>query len=124
MHALDQACKLRKTLPHEPLIFHSDRGSQYNADMFRTELAKRNIRQSMSGVGNCYDNAPMESFWSRMKHELRHDMRFDDLRQARTAVYRWVHLFYNRKRMHSALNYMTPVDFEEQHLRKHSDRAH
>lgn len=124
MHALDQACKLRKTLPHEPLIFHSDRGSQYNADTFRTELAKRNIRQSMSGVGNCYDNAPMESFWSRMKHELRHDMLFDDLRQARTAVYRWVHLFYNRKRMHSALDYMTPVAFEEQHLSKHSDRAH
>ena len=50
--ALDQACRVRKTLPEEPLIFHSDRGSQYNADKFRLELAKRNIQQSMSGVGN------------------------------------------------------------------------
>lgn len=90
MHALDQACKLRKTLPKEPLIFHSDRGSQYNADTFKTdgtELAECNIRQSMSGVGNCYDNAPIEWFWSRMKHALRHDALFDDLHKPRTAVY-------------------------------------
>ncbi|MBI2795033.1 MAG: DDE-type integrase/transposase/recombinase [Ignavibacteria bacterium] len=89
LHALDQACKLRRHLPSEPVIFHSDRGSQFNADIFKTELAKRNIVQSIyaTGVGNCYDNAPMESFWSRMKEELRSQMIFDDLRHARSVVY-------------------------------------
>lgn len=82
IHALDQACKLRGTLPEKPLIFHSDRGSQFNADRFRTELTKRNIQQSMSGVGNCFDNASMESVWSRMKSELRQYMLFDDLKHA------------------------------------------
>lgn len=111
--ALDQACKTRRKLPEDPLVFHSDRGSQYNADTFKTELAKRNIVQSMSGVGNCYDNASIESFWSRMKDELRGEMLFDDLRHARTTVYKWVHLFYNRKRLHSSLNFMSPIEFEE-----------
>lgn len=119
MQALDQACKLRGKLPEDPLIFHSDRGSQFNADRFRTELAKRNIQQSMSGVGNCYDNASMESFWSRMKSELRQHMLFDDLKHARSTVYKWVHLFYNRKRLHSSLNFMSPVDFEKHLHSKH-----
>jgi putative transposase len=123
INALDQACKVRKHLPEDPLIFHSDRGSQYNADKFRLELAKRNIQQSMSGVGNCYDNAPMESFWSRMKHELRGEMLFDDLRHARSAVYQWVHLFYNRKRLHSSLDYRTPIEFEEHNRNQVSDRS-
>ena len=124
IHALDQACRTRGHLPDEPLIFHSDRGSQFNADRFRTELAKRNMRQSMSGVGNCYDNAPMESFWSRMKEELRDQMLFDDLRHARSIVYKWVHLFYNRKRMHSSLNFMSPVEFEEHNQQQLTDRTH
>ena len=111
--ALDQACRTRRKLPEDPLVFHSDRGSQYNADTFKTELAKRNIVQSMSGVGNCYDNASIESFWSRMKDELRGEMLFDDVRHARTTVYKWVHLFYNRKRLHSSLNFMSPIEFEE-----------
>lgn len=113
--ALDDACRVRGRLPGEPVIFHSDRGSQYNADIFRTELAKRNFVQSMSGKGNCYDNAPMESFWARMKTELGGPLLFDDLRDARSSVYRWVHLFYNRRRLHSGINHMTPVQFE-QHL--------
>ncbi|MFN6113149.1 MAG: integrase core domain-containing protein, partial [Bacteroidota bacterium] len=92
---------------------HSDRGSQYNAETFRRQLAILNIEQSMSGVGNCYDNAPMESFWARMKIEIRAEMMFDDLRHARSVVYRWVHLFYNRKRLHSGIGHLTPVEFEE-----------
>jgi putative transposase len=62
INALDHACRVHKQLPDVPLIFHSDRGRQYNADKFKLELAKRSIQQSMSGVGNCCDNAPMESF--------------------------------------------------------------
>jgi transposase InsO family protein len=122
--ALEQACRVRKALPEQPLIFHSDRGSQYNAEMFRRQLAIRNIEQSMSGVGNCYDNAPMESFWARMKTELRHEMLFDDLRHARTAVYRWVHLFCNRKRLHSGIGNLTPIEFEERLFSLTNDRTH
>jgi len=88
LKAFDDACRVRRRLPPEPIIFHSDRGSQYNADLFRTELAKRNFIQSMSNKGNCYDNAPMESFWARMKTELGRPLLFDDLRDARSTVYR------------------------------------
>ncbi len=124
LQALDDACRIRRTLPSEPVIFHSDQGSQYNADIFRTELAKRNFQQSMSQRGNCYDNAPMESFWARMKTELRHEMLFDDLRHARSTVYRWVHLFYNRQRLHSGIGHMTPVQFEERLSLQPTDRTH
>lgn len=124
LRALDDACRARRILPSEPVIFHSDQGSQYNADIFRTELAKRNFQQSMSQRGNCYDNAPMESFWARMKTELRHEMLFDDLRHARSTVYRWVHLFYNRQRLHSGIGLMTPVQFEEQLALHSTDRTH
>ncbi|MBN9400655.1 MAG: IS3 family transposase ['Candidatus Kapabacteria' thiocyanatum] len=114
LKAFDDACRVRRRLPPEPIIFHSDRGSQYNADLFRTELAKRNFIQSMSNKGNCYDNATMESFWARMKTELGRPLLFDDLRDARSTVYRWTHLFYNRQRIHSSINNMTPVQFEQQ----------
>ncbi|MBI2795021.1 MAG: IS3 family transposase [Ignavibacteria bacterium] len=124
LHALAQACRLRRHLPSEPVIFHSDRGSQFNADIFKTELAKRNIVQSIdaTGVGNCSDNAPMESVWSRMKAELHDHKLFDDLRQAGSVVYRWVHLFYNHQRLHSGINYMTPTEFEHQLLTQSNER--
>jgi len=124
LRALDDACRTRRTLPSEPVIFHSDQGSQYNADIFRTELAKRNFQQSMSGRGNCYDNAPMESFWARMKTEPGRPLLFDDLRDARSTVYRWVHLFYNRLRLHSGIGLMTPVQFEQQLAVQPNDRTH
>lgn len=114
LHTLDQACRLRKRLPFKSVIIHSDRGSIYNTDIFRTELAKRHFAQSMSGVGNCYDNDPIESFWSRMMAELHNHKLFADLRQARSIVYRWVRFFYNHQRLHSGINYMTPVEFERQ----------
>ncbi|MBK7186259.1 MAG: IS3 family transposase [Ignavibacteria bacterium] len=122
IHTLNQACHVRRSRPTEPIVFHSDQGSQYNADTFRTELAKRNFQQSMSGRGNCYDNAPMESFWARMKTELKHEMLFDDLRHARGCVYRWTHLFYNRQRLHSGINHLTPVQFEEELISQQRDQ--
>jgi transposase InsO family protein len=78
---------VQKALPEQHLIFHSDRGSQYNAETCRRQLAISDIEQIMGGVGNRYDNAPMESFWARMKTELRHEKLFDDLRHARAAMY-------------------------------------
>jgi putative transposase len=70
-------------------------------------LAIRNIQQS-------YDNTPMESFWARIKTELGHPLLFEDFQQATNAIYDYVHIFYNRQRMHSAIRYMSPVKFEEQ----------
>lgn len=105
MIAFHRACQVRKNFPKpadaDGTIFHSDRGSQYNADAFRVALRKTGFRQSMSGVGNCYDNAPMESFWARMKTELRDRMPFRDPEDALRAVYRYIHLFYNNTRRHS-----------------------
>ena len=77
----------------------------------------------MSDVGNCYDNAPMESFWARMKTELRHEMLFDNPRHARTAMYRLVPLFYNLKRLNSRSGNLTPIEFEERLSSLTNDRT-
>ena len=68
----------------------------------------------MSRRGNCYDNAAMESFWSSLKRELVHRRQFATRDQARTAIFEWIEVFYNRTRLHSALGYKSPVDFENQ----------
>jgi transposase InsO family protein len=68
----------------------------------------------MSRKGNCYDNAAMESFWSSLKRELVHRVRFATRAEARAAVFDWIEIFYNRERFHSALGYKSPVDFETQ----------
>jgi len=90
---LDQACTVRGTRPTALIVFHSDQGSQYNADTFRMELVNRNLQQGMSGRGNYYDDPPMELFWARMRQELKSQMLLDDLRHARACVFRWTHLF-------------------------------
>ncbi len=69
---------------------------------------------SMSRRGNCYDNAAMESFWSSLKRELVHRCQFATRVEARTAIFEWIEVFYNRTRLHSALGYKSPVDFENQ----------
>ncbi len=127
MIAFHRACQVRKNFPGpadaDGTIFHSDRGSQYNADAFRAALRKGGFRQSMSGVGNCYDNAPMESFWARMKTELRDRMPFPDPEEALRTVYRYIHLFYNNTRRHSGIGGISPAEFEGRYLRSlcHSD---
>lgn len=68
----------------------------------------------MSRKGNCYDNALMESFWSSLKRELVHRVHFTTRAQARAAIFEWIEIFYNRERLHSALGYLSPVDFETQ----------
>lgn len=108
--AIDAAVRLRQ--PKPGLIFHSDRGSQYASGAFRRRLWRHRIKQSMSAKGNCYDNAVAESFFATLKKELIggdiHRTRTDD----RAALFEYIEVFYNRRRMHSLLDYMTPDEFE------------
>jgi transposase InsO family protein len=93
-------------------IFHSDRGSQYAGDGFRTMLTRYGFRQSMSGTGNCYDNAIMETFFHTLKTELVYFERYETRSEAQTSIFEYIEVFYNRQRRHSSLNYKSPVDFE------------
>lgn len=110
--ALQQALTVRR--PAAGLLHHSDRGCQYASSAFRALLRFSKIIPSMSAQGNCYDNAAMESFWSTLKSELIHRRDFQDLAQARAALFDYIEIFYNRQRLHSALGYQSPVDFEQQ----------
>src|SRR4030095_11968628 len=100
--------------PPGDLLFHSDRGIQYAAGSFRSALGQSGLVPSMSRRGNCYDNAAMESFWSTLKLELVYRRDFATHRQARTEIFDYIESFYNRQRVHSALSYHSPVDFENQ----------
>jgi putative transposase len=93
-------------------IIHSDRGSQYGATSFRELLRINCFRQSMSGKGNCYDNAQAESFFSRFKAELMEGGVFEDLEQARSETFSYIEGYYNRVRLHSGLGYKSPLEFE------------
>ncbi len=93
-------------------IIHSDRGSQYAAKEFRLLLQTNCFRQSMSGKGNCYDNAQAESFFSRFKTELLEGGVFADVEQAKSEVFSYIEGYYNRVRLHSSLGYKSPLEFE------------
>ena len=110
LDALRMAYGARKPAPG--LIFHSDRGSQYASAEVRRWLAERGIRQSMSGTGNCYDNAPMESFWHSLKVEETHGQDFTTRAQAKHCVFGYIEGWYNTTRMHSSLGYKSPAQFE------------
>jgi transposase InsO family protein len=99
--------------PPEGLIFHSDRGSQYTSRRFVRALARRGMIQSMSRGGNCWDNAPCESFFSSLKIELMDGKAFESRAAAQAAIFEYMEVFYNRERLHSTLGYMTPVEYEE-----------
>jgi len=98
--------------PPKGLIFHSDRGVQYASGEFRQALEKARLVASMSRRGNCYDNARMEAFWSTLKLELIYRRHFQNATEVRQAIFDYVEVFYNRQRLHSALGYQTPADFE------------
>lgn len=98
--------------PPADLMFHTDRGVQYAAGPFRAALLKAGLTASMSRRGNCYDNAAMESFWSTLKFELVYRREFTSHLQARTEIFDYIEVFYNRQRMHSSLNYLSPTAFE------------
>ena len=110
LKALEMALVHRTPPAH--LLFHSDRGVQYASGDFRQALAKASLVASMSRKANCYDNATMESFWSTLKLELVYRGSFPTRAQARTEIFDYIEVFYNRKRAHSSLDYNSPVDFE------------
>ena len=110
--ALAQAVRGRR--PAAGCLLHSDRGSQYASAAYRAVVAQAGLVASMSRAGNCYDNAAMESFWGKLKTELVHRRKFANPAEARTAIFEHVEVFYNRRRLHSALDYKSPVDFENQ----------
>ena len=100
-----------------PLV-HSDRGSQYASDLFVDELKLRSCDQSMSRKGNCWDNAVAESFFGTLKTELIHNEKFKTKKEAEEKIFDYVEIFYNRQRIHSTLNYMTPEEFEMSDLKE------
>lgn len=94
------------------LLHHSDRGVQYASDDYQHLLTRHGITCSMSGRGDCYDNAMMESFWATLKTELIHHQKYATREQARQSIFEYVEVFYNRQRLHSSLGYKSPESFE------------
>lgn len=113
--ALEMGLNRRAGENLQGLLFHSDRGSQYASDEFRQVLSNNSITQSMSRRGNCWDNAPAESFFSTLKVERIHRRRYLTVEQARVDIFHYIEVFYNRKRSHSMLGYMSPLEFERRH---------
>jgi transposase InsO family protein len=113
LEALDQALHERK--PPAGLIVHSDRGAQFASAEFRQRLADHHLLPSMSRRANCYDNAAIESFWSTLKMECLFRHRFPSATNARQTLFRYIESFYNSRRLHSALDYKSPLDFESLH---------
>jgi putative transposase len=95
------------------LLLHSDRGCQYACGDYQRLLRDQGITCSMSRTGNCYDNAAMESFFGTLKQELVHHERYITREQARASIFEYIEVFYNHQRKHSAINYQTPMTFEQ-----------
>ena len=104
----------RQRRPPAGLLHHSDQGNQYRASVYQRLLARRGVIPSMSRKGNCYDHAPVESFFSSLKNELVRHRRFQHHAEARYAIAEYIEVFYNRQRLHQALGYCSPEEFEQQ----------
>ncbi len=109
--AMQMAIDARGVAPG--LIVHSDRGTQYRSNDYVGFLEQHGIQRSMSRKGNCWDNAVMESFYARLKVELIYAKNYQSIDEARSGIFGYIEVFYNRKRRHSANNGLSPVDFEE-----------
>jgi transposase InsO family protein len=103
---------LEQRWPDAGLLAHSDRGSQYASEHYQRVLATHGITCSMSRPGNCYDNAPMESFFASLKKELVHHEDYPTIEAAKTSLFEYIEVFYNRIRRHSSLGYVAPAEFE------------
>lgn len=97
------------------VLHHSDRGCQYTCEAYQSFLAKHSIQVSMSRKGNCWDNAVVERFFGTLKRECTSRERFKTQEEARTTIFEYIEIFYNRVRKHSTLGYLTPVQFEIVH---------
>ena len=104
----------RRGVDAVPLLHHSDRGGQYTSDRYQRLLKDHQIQVSMSRVGNCYDNAPVESFFSLLKTEEVYHRRYADRQEAKSSLFASIELFYNTKRAHSSLGDISPATFEAQ----------
>ena len=110
---------LARRRPKAGLLAHSDRGSQYAGEHDQRLLAEEGIRCRMSGVAQCWDNAPVESFFASLKRELVHDEKYTAREQAKASIFEYIETFYNRVRRHSSLGFVSPDEFERAHNRKH-----
>lgn len=115
LSAINQAFINRN--PNEDLVFHSDRGSQYCSKEVTKTLLMNNIKQSMSGKGNCYDNAVVESFFHSLKTELIQFGNYQSRAEARSDIFEYIEIFYNRVRRHSTLDYLSPLDYENKSIK-------
>lgn len=112
MNALEMALGRQNVIDGECLA-HTDRGSQYAAEDYRTKLALAGIVASMSRKGNCYDNAMAESFFHTLKTELVYQTEFKTREEAKRAIFEFIEVWYNRQRIHSSIDYMTPEEYEK-----------
>jgi transposase InsO family protein len=113
LRALDAAVRSRR--PPSGLLHHSDRGCQYTSADYRQALAALGVTVSMSRKGNCWDNAVAESFFATLKTELVYRQRWTSRLELRSAVFEYIEVFYNRRRLHSSLGYKTPAEVESAH---------
>ena len=116
LDALKMAIKQRR--PASGLIVHSDRGSQYCSNAYRAYLDRYHLVCSMSRKGNCYDNAPIESFWGSLKNELIHQTHYTTREQSRREIVEWIEIFYNRVRRHTKLGNISPAQAFQNYMRK------
>ena len=114
LDALHMALQQRR--PELALMHHSDQGRQYTSGAYQHRLKAHTIQVSMNGVGTWYDNAPMESFFGSLKAERVHHMAYRTRRQARSDLFAYIESFYNRRRLHSSLGYLSPMAFETVYL--------
>lgn len=114
--ALDMGLKRQGLAMADDLVAHTDQGSQYAAQDYSDVLAAYKITPSMSRKGNCYDNAFVESFFRTLKVELVHREKFKTRLEATTAIFEFIEVWYNRQRLHSALDYMTPEQYESKQI--------
>lgn len=112
MDAFQMAWLQRRSDKRAELIFHSDRGSQYASQSFQQVLRRYSVQGSMSRQGNCWDNACSETLFAALKVERLHGQSFETRRQAKDEVLQWL-FWYNRKRLHSTLNYQSPIEYEQ-----------
>jgi putative transposase len=113
LNAMTQA--INRENPKKGLIVHTDRGSQFTSELFVRYLSKKEFIQSFSRKGNPYDNAVMESFYRTLKRELIRGAHYENHEQAKLEIFKYIETYYNTKRMHSALNYLTPMEFGQKY---------